>query len=294
MTVRRRLLTALALGLALCGAGCGDRDRAPLPAETDDPYHVQGKQLQKQGRNAEALNAFLKVIDRRGENPAPESHLEVGLICLHHTKDPLAAIYHFRRYLKEHPNSKQAPYVLGQVEAARREFAVTLPGRPLEDQSARMAAEDELRKLRRENDELRAELAVLRGGGAVPVSRQPRMISLPPVMQSLSAPPPPPVTRVLAPPVMATAGSADAPDAAPPIIQRAPPTAAKPGRPATTGVPAKAAAGSGRAHTIAAKDTLYSIARRYNVKVEDLVAANPTVVPRVSSPLRVGTVLKIP
>jgi LysM repeat protein len=58
--------------------------------------------------------------------------------------------------------------------------------------------------------------------------------------------------------------------------------------------PAQAGKPVGRIHTIAPKDTLYGIARRYNVKVEDLVAANPTAVPRVNSPLRVGATLKIP
>ena len=50
MRILRRLtrLAAAALGLAL--AGCGERDRAQLPAETDDPFYVQGKQLQKQSR----------------------------------------------------------------------------------------------------------------------------------------------------------------------------------------------------------------------------------------------------
>lgn len=287
MTVRRRILTAaaLVLGLVLGGAGCGDREGAPLPAETDDPYYVQGKQLQKQSRNAEALNSFLKVIDRRGEHPAPESHLEVGLICLHHTKDPLSAIYHFRRYLKAHPNSKQAPYVMGQVEAAKREFAVTLPGRPLEDQSVRLAVEDEARKLRRENEELRAEVAVLRGGGAMPVSRTSRLIALPPEMQA-----------ALPPPIVSVPTVVPALDHTASVIQRAPPPAPVTRPPVAAAAPkaGKSGAASGRTHTVAPKDTLYSLARRYNVKVEDLVAANPTTVPRVNSPLRLGTVLKIP
>lgn len=283
------------LALALLGAGCGDREGAPLAAETDDPYYLQGKQVQKQGRNAEALNAFLKVIDRRGENPSPESHLEAGLIYLYHTKDFLAAYYHLRRYHRAQPNSKEAPFVLGKIDEAKREFARTLPGRPLEDQSVRMAVDEEVGKLRRENDELRAEVAVLRGGGAVPVSRMARMIALPP--EFAAAPP------ALAPPVAAVLGAPVAP--APraglepaPVIQRAPPGASPTTRsgppPTSAKASAKTAAPGGRAHTVAAKDTLYGLARRYNVKVEDIVAANPAALPRVNTPLRVGTVLRIP
>jgi tetratricopeptide (TPR) repeat protein len=282
---RHSALLAALLGLVL--AGCGDRDRTQLPAETDDPFYVQGKQLQKQSRNTEALNAFLKVIDRRGENPSPESHLEVGLICLHHTKDPLSAIYHLRRYLKVHPNSKQAPYVLGQIEAARREFAAALPGRPLDDQSVRLGHDEELRRLRRENEELRAEVAVLRGGAVVPPARAPRMISLPAEMQPRVAAVTPPVATVVD-----ASGAPVAREPAPaPVIERAPPPARP--APATPAAPSPKAA-SGRTHTVAAKDTLFSISRRYNVSVADLVAANRAQVPAASSPLRIGMVLRIP
>lgn len=295
MRARRRFLLLLALLAALLGAGCGERDGAPLAAETDDPYYVQGKQLQKQGRNAEALNAFLKVIDRRGDNPSPESHLEAATLYLHQIKDPLAACYHFRRYLKAQPNSKQAPNVLGMVEAAKREFARTLPGRPLEDQSVRMAVDEEVGKLRRENEELRAELAVLRGGGAVPVPRASRLITLPvEVLTPAPTPtPPPPVAAVINSPV--TPAPASPRVAAEPsvVIQRAPPLPAKPPRTGPAAPTAKPPP-VGRTHTVAAKDTLYGIARRYNVKVEEIVAANPALLPRVNTPLRVGTVLRLP
>lgn len=293
MIARRPILACVALLAACWGGGCSDRDGSPLPPEIEDPFYVQGKQLQKQGRPAEALNAFLKVIDRRGEAPSPESHLEAGVLCLYQTKDFPAAYYHLRRYYRAQPNSKEAPLVLGKIEEAKREFARTLPGRPLEDQSVRLALDEEVGKLRRENEELRAELAVLRGGGAVPVPRTPRLISLPPEM--MAAPP------VIPPPVTAVAGPSGLPTPAPTrpgldassVVQRAPPLmqpAPRPTAPAAT----TAARPAGRSHTVAAKETLYGIARRYGVKVEDIVAANPAALPRASSPLKIGTVLRIP
>lgn len=295
MTVRRPLLAALALLLALLGSGCGDRDGAALPPEIEDPYYVQGKQLQKQGRSAEALNAFLKVIDRRGENPSPESHLEAGLICLYHTKDFPAAYYHLRRYYRAQPNSKEAPLVLGKIEEAKREFARTLPGRPMEDQSFRMARDEEVEKLRRENEELRAEMAVLRGGGALPVARTPRMIALPPEVLNPAPPPPPPPVAVLIDGPEDSAPPASRPVIEPaPAIQRAPAPAAPAARAGPAAAPARTTSAPGRTHTVAAKDTLYGIARRYNVRVEDILTANPATLPRVNTPLRVGMVLRIP
>lgn len=268
----------------------------PLPPEIEDPYYVQGKQLQKQGRPSEALNAFLKVIDRRGESPSPESHLEAGLICLYHTKDFPAAYYHLRRYHKAQPNSKEAPLVLGKIEEAKREFARTLPGRPLDDQSLRLAMEDEVHKLRRENEELRAELSVIRGGGVAPTSRGPRMIALPEEVRV--GPVRPPAVAVVAEPDPAAPPEEERPPLvtpAPSLVAVTPPspvTAAPPRPAAETVRPAPRAAG--RTHTVAPKDTLYSISRRYQVRVEDIVAANPSLLPRASTPLRVGTTLRIP
>ena len=292
-----RLISLLAgLWLVLLASGCGDRERLPLPPEIEDPYYVQGKQLQKQGRPSEALNAFLKVIDRRGESPSPESHLEAGLICLYHTKDFPAAYYHLRRYHKAQPNSKEAPLVLGKIEEAKREFARTLPGRPLDDQSLRLAMEDEVHKLRRENEELRAELAVIRGGGVAATSRGPRMIALPEEVRV--GPVRPPAVAVAPGPEPA----APAEEERPPLVTPAPaPASVSPASPVTAAPPRAAPEAArpapraaSRSHTVAPKDTLYSISRRYQVRVEDIVAANPALLPRASTPLRVGTTLRIP
>jgi len=68
--------------------------------------------MERSGQNQIALEAFLKVIEKRGDD-APESHLEAGLIYLNHIKDPIAAIYHFRKYIEIKPNSARGQ----QVEA---------------------------------------------------------------------------------------------------------------------------------------------------------------------------------
>jgi LysM repeat protein len=53
-------------------------------------------------------------------------------------------------------------------------------------------------------------------------------------------------------------------------------------------------AAAGRSYTVAPKDTLFSIARRHNVSVSDLLAANRSQLPSASTPLRVGMTLRIP
>ena len=285
MTVRRLFFALGALAALLWGAGCNDRSSLPTLAETDEPFYVQAMQLKKQGRESEALTAFLKVIEKRGARTAPESHLEAGAIYLHHVKDPLEAYHHFRKYLYLLPNSKEALFVKGKVEDAKREFSRSLPGRPMDDRSVRMQAEDDLAKLRRENEELRAELATLRGGGATPVHRAPRMITVPDEILT-SRPAPPPAEIVDSPLMVGSPRMVPTPDTR--IAPAVPPTNTK------MGTPARPPTASGRTHTVKPKETLFAISRQYGVTVPDLVGANRNVVPSVNTPLRPGMVLKIP
>lgn len=286
MRAVRRTFFVIAALLGLLGAtGCGDRGREPLPAETDEPFYVQGKQLMKQGRNPEALTAFLKVIDRRGERGAPESHLEAGHIYLLHTKDPVEAYHHFRRYLVLLPNSKEAANVSGMVLAAKREFARTLPVRALEDQSARLEIRETLERLQRENAELRAQIATLRGGGAAAVSRSAPMITLP--------------EDRIAPPAVSAAGE-PATASAPP--SRATPPAATPAPPATTPaakttVPPRPTTPAGvRMHTVQPKETIFGISMQYygsGRHTGAIYQANRDTM-RHATDLRPGMVLRIP
>jgi tetratricopeptide (TPR) repeat protein len=290
MTVRRTFSVVTACLAVFAGVACSDRDGVPLPAETDEPYYVQGKQLMRQGRNPEALTSFLKVIDRRGERGAAESHLEAGFIYLNHTKDPVEAYHHFRKYLDLQPNSKEAVRVRGMVEAAKREFARTLPARPLDDQSLKMQADDALERLRRENEELRAQIATLRGSSAVPVTRAAPMITLPEEAQPRSSPPP--AAAVVDPPSPPATATRTAPAAGPPFL---PPATAQSGGPRMS-APSRPTTPSGRTHTVAPKDTLYGISVKYygnGRQVDAIYQANRDQM-RSKEDVRPGMTLRLP
>ena len=141
-----RSLASISLGLfALAAllflAGCGG-DNPVLTPESSDSSFNEGQQLERQGRSQEALAAYLKVISRRGDQ-APESHLDVGLLYLEHFKDPIMAIYYFRKYIELEPNSASTGRVRDLIETARRDFARTLPIQPPENQIARLDNVDE-------------------------------------------------------------------------------------------------------------------------------------------------------
>ena len=280
------LLGVLSLGLA----GCGDSERLSYATEVDEPSYREGTALLKTGRKQEALSAFLKVIDKRGDDSA-ESHLEVGLLYLQHINDPLSAIYHFKKYLALRPNSPQAPLVRQRIDAATREFARTLPAQPLESQLQRVDLVATLDRLKQENESLKQELADLKAGRNRPASPGPDDAG--------------PVSPSTAP---ASAGVNFSVDAIPTVRTRPPPgsparVAAIPSRVApapvqtqpaqTTATPRPAGA---RKHTVRPGDTLSKLAQQYynnRGKWRDIYAANRDVM-KGESDLKVGMELKIP
>ena len=297
MRNRLNIPTLVVLAGILLAAGCERGDSLTLSSETDEPYYRQGQQLSKQGRNQEALNAYLKVIAKRDET-APESHLEVGLILLRHVKDPIAAIYHFRKYLELQPNSRQAVYVRGLIDTSKREFARTLPATPLESQADQLEKQDQIDRLLRENDQLKAELTSLRAGMPAPSVRTRATIDTSTSNNSPSTGAPMitiPTTPVESPPEESPISSAPAPasvveDA--PVVQPAPAPAVAPTRPGAT----RTTSSSGRTHTVAKGDTLFSLAQKYygnRSKWREIYGANRDVLPSQNS-LRPGMQLKIP
>ena len=153
--------------LLLLVMGCDRADRLALGTETSEQYFKQADQLKRQGRYQEALSAYLKVIEKRNED-APESQLEAGLIYQQYLKDPIYAIYHFRKYLELEPGSRQADLVRQRIDAATRDFARSLPARPLDNQTLRLDLMARIDELQKENARLRDEVAGVHPGTSEP------------------------------------------------------------------------------------------------------------------------------
>jgi tetratricopeptide (TPR) repeat protein len=296
MSVGRQLLLCLALLGLWLGAGCRGGDAQPVAAEIDEPYYRQGQQLVKQGRTQEALASFLKVIEKRGEQSSAESHLEAGLIYLQHSKDPVEAYHHFRQYLAQQPNARQAQHVRELVDTAKREFARTLPGQQLE-QAPRLDLLDQLTSLKRENEELRAEMAALRNGANAPIQKT---IRAPANAEA-------PRVRAIIPPPAATIPVEESPITLAPEPAPSPVTAARGAetRPSTVGPrtvapPTRPGANAApvRHHTVAAGDTLFGLTKKYygtgsSAKADAIYEANRDVM-KSKGDLRPGMEIKIP
>ncbi len=287
-----RLLFPLLAGvLVLWLGGCADSDRLTYASELDEPNYREGQALLKAGRRQEALAAFLKVIDRRRDD-APESHLEVGLLYSQHINDPLSAIYHFRKYLAQRPNSPQASLVRQRIDAAIREFARTIPAQPIENQAQRVDLIATLDRLKQENESLKQQLAEVRAArGNVPVqldaSDAPAVVTTAPSAvggsQAFSLEPVPTVRTRPAP--------VSPPRTAPTSPTLAPKSTAPATRQLTPVAPTTA-----RKHVVRPGDTLYKLAEQYysnRSKWRDIYAANRGVM-KSEGDLRVGMELKIP
>ncbi len=284
------LLVLLVLTGALVLPGCRPNDSLPFAAEVDEPHYRRGTQLLRSGRTQEALDAFLKVVERRGGD-APESHLECGILYLQHIKDPVAAIYHFRKYLGLRPNSPQAARTRELIDTATKEFARTLPARPYEGQVRMLDMMESVERLQKENFQLKTQVAQMRGlpapaqppGGFGPASAVPAAEPEPEAERtSSSEPEPEPAPAVAAP------ASANRPPAA---------VAAPVRPPATLPAAVTPPAASGRVHTVQKGDSLFSISRQYygnGSRVNDIVAANRGVLSDRNSPLKIGMSLKLP
>ena len=282
----RRLLPLLLLGaLGLGLAGCGDSERTSTAAELDDPAYLEGKSLLKTGRKQEALNSFLKVIDKRGDD-APESHLEVGLLYQQDINDPLSAIYHFKKYLALRPNGPLSAQVKQRIDAAMRDFAGTLPAQPIDKRVDLVAALD---RLKQENEMLKQELADLKAG------RGNASVGLPGENTPAATSPPVPGGFNFPVESIPTVRTRPVPAASvkPAPARHAP--AVSPAKPAPATAAATRPAG-GKRHTIAPGDTLSKLAQQYygnRARWRDIYAANRDVM-KSETDLKTGMVLKIP
>lgn len=294
--MRLRVFSMVALLLLLGAAGCERPDSVALTAETEDPGFRRGNDLKRQGRNQEALSEYLKVIEKRGLNNAPEAHLEAGLIYSEHFKDPIAAIYHFRKYRELKPNSPQYDLVRQRIEAARREFSksIPLPAQASDSLVDRRDMTDMVQRLQRENDQLKSELAAFRAGRS-PSNSPPAAAAdndeTPAREPARVAAEVSPVTRG---PVQPAEETQDTPVAPPRQVAATPPARPPVAQPAQTAQ--RPAQGSYRRHTVAPKDNLYSLSLRYygtRSRWRDIYAANRDVM-RSDTDLRPGMELKIP
>lgn len=252
-----RWVWALALCAALAGcyqpgAGTSDEEREP---------HFQAGRARVNALDYKgAIASFERALEANPRSAA--AHFELGWLYADKVPDPAAAIFHYERYLALRPNAENADTVRQHILRLKQELAkavLPLPASP--------GVQRELEQLAEENRRLREELARWREWYA---NQSPRSAAAP----TPSAPALPPVAAPA--PTAVAATSATSPRTEP---------AARSG--ATSSEPGSAT----RTHKVQSGETPSSIARKYGVSVEALLAANPGLNPRR---MQIGQTLTIP
>lgn len=153
-------------GLAFL-AGCAQQGSLEVLNEDEDPIFRRARDLYARGMENEALENYLKLIQRRNGN-APESHLDAGNIYLKHLRDPVSAIYHFKHYeallsQSDRPDAAtQLDLVRQRIKSAEKEFALSFDAKIFKDHLERIKLLDRIEALRTENETLKEQLASAR------------------------------------------------------------------------------------------------------------------------------------
>ena len=192
--LRQIFISFPALFLFLSFTACSNFDE--VAEEENSSAFKRGRSYLKVGKNEEALDEFLSITRRMVK--CPKSHLEAGRLYLtvKARKDPVAAVYHFRRYLFLEPSSREAPKVKQLIVTAEREIIRNLPGKPYEGYLNGLTLQEENLRLQREVADLKARLGMplsetYKPKSLDPVSSGPTQVS--PVPQSAASRPKPTV-----------------------------------------------------------------------------------------------------
>ena len=219
--------------------------------EEKEPHFLAGKSRVNAMDYKGAIESFERALE---VNPKSASaHFELGWLADQKEPDPACAIYHYDHYLKLRPNADNAETVRTRILACKQELARTVSLGPVTQ-----AMQRDWEQLAEDNKHLREDLEKLR-----------RQQS--PTNHSSTAPNPARAGQTSAPVQAAPAGARD-------------PNATSAARPAVGGAVS-------RSHTVRAGENPIVIARKYGLKVETLMTANPGLDARR---LQVGQTLNVP
>ena len=204
-----------------------------------------------------AITEFQRAI---ANNPlSAPAHLELAFMFKDHGDDPAAAIYHFDRYLELDPDAEQKRLIRQHVDNCKMQLAKLFLIAPVVP-AARTQLDllkEEVKRLEKENGQLRWQMSALQAN--------------------------------VSPKEGEKAGDLNTSGANGNAVEFVPAIARDSVIPALQ--PAVSSKLSTRIHTIRNGDYPAKIARRYNVKVDAILKANPGLNPRK---LKIGTKVKVP
>jgi LysM repeat protein len=245
LSARLLRLSLLSASLLICGCFPTGSD----PAEEEKETHfLAGKSRVNEMDYKGAINAFEKALEVNPKSGA--AHFELGWIFDQKEPEPATAIYHYSHYLELRPRAGNADTVRTRIMACKTELARTVSLGPVTQSLQR-----EFDKLTDENKNLKEELEKCKSYSA-----------------SLQA-----LTNHPAPTPLVNIPNRGSNNSTAVLAERhstgSNPGLSSPPRPSiSSNSPGPAL---GRTHTVKAGETPSTIAKKYGVKLDALLAANP-------------------
>jgi LysM repeat protein len=247
------LFAVSALSL-LVFTGCDPSGSSALDEEKE-PHFILGKGRVNAMDYAGAVEAFNESLEANPRSAA--AHFQLACLFDQKESDPAAAVYHYQEFLRLNPKADNAEVIRQRIYSCKQQLAadvLPLPSAPAAQKQLEDLAEKN-RRLQDENEKWRAYYAAQQAApkNPVPLNPTPGGNLVPDDISAAAANPTPPANPA-------------------------------PTHPAPK--PAKA-----RTHTVAAGETMASIARKSGVSLSALQAANPGVTPKK---IHSGQVLNLP
>ncbi|HLH57499.1 MAG TPA: LysM peptidoglycan-binding domain-containing protein [Verrucomicrobiae bacterium] len=260
MMFQARSLYAIALALTcLALAGCNPSGPGQQDEEKE-PHFLAGKNRANAYDFKGAVQCFEKALQVNPQSSA--AHFELAWIYDQRESDPAAAIYHYQHYLNLQPKAQNSDLARQRIMSCKQALAETVTLGPVTEKLQKQFEQlsQENKRLTDDNKRLKEDLEKWAGYAArlQALTNQPAPVA--------SSPQPILPVRQDSTPIL--------------VMSKPSPAASQPTSPATN-----------RTHTIKAGETPSLIARKYGLKVDALMSANPGLDARR---LRVGQVLRIP
>ena len=268
-----RFFAFVVAALLALWVGCEQQSGPASEAEAEREVNYQrAKRLYEQHDFQGAAEFYKKALSVNADFAS--AHLELGLLCDDKLGDPIAAIYHYRRFLELRPDSEKRQLVEDFIERAKLSLAAKLPQSPTVDPSELTRLQHDKATLLQENAMLRSRVAELEKAASAAETAAPT----PAVGPIASSRAPGPATAVTATPMPA-----------PGIVMAAAPISS-----ATESSFAESP--RARVYVVQRGDTLQSLALRYygtRAAWEKIYQANRSGLPNKDQ-LKVGQQLVIP
>lgn len=133
-------------------AGCGKDSKSSEEREERDPLIKQGHAYMEIKDYSKAEAAFKQAIENDPRMARP--YLDLATIYQQYEPDYISSIFYYKRYLELRPDTEKAEFINEQIKKVQISLANAIL-----TQSGALQAIEELKALRKENAELKRELA---------------------------------------------------------------------------------------------------------------------------------------